>query len=54
MNKKILAVSVSVALAIGFLAPSLMNAQAQVSSESRVLNTILALTQDINKDAHTE
>jgi hypothetical protein len=50
-NKKVLAVSISAVLAVGFLAPALMNAQAQVSSESRVLNTILALTQDSNKDA---
>jgi hypothetical protein len=52
-NKKILAVSISAVLTVGFLAPSLMNAQAQVSSESRVLNTILALTEDINRKAQT-
>jgi hypothetical protein len=51
MSKKVLAVSISVVLAVSFLAPVFMNAQAQVSSESRVLNTILALTQDINKKA---
>jgi hypothetical protein len=50
-NRKVLALSVSAVLAISFLTPSIINAQAQVSSESRVLNTILALTQDSNKDA---
>jgi hypothetical protein len=52
-NKKILAVWISAVLTVGFLVPSLMNAQAQVSSESRVLNTILALTEDINRKAQT-
>jgi hypothetical protein len=53
MNKKMLAVSISAVLAVGFMAPAFMNAQAQVSSESRVLNTILALSNDINKKAQT-
>jgi hypothetical protein len=51
MRKKIIALSVSIVLAISFLAPAFMNAQAQVSSESRVLNTILALTEDIKRKA---
>jgi hypothetical protein len=50
-NKKVLAVSIGAVLAASFLIPAFMNAQAQVSSESRVLNTILALTEDINKKA---
>jgi hypothetical protein len=53
MNKKVLAASIGAVLTVSFLAPSIMNAQAQVSSESRVLNTILALTNDINKKAQT-
>jgi hypothetical protein len=53
MKKKILAVSIGAVLAVGFLTPALMNAQAQISSESRVLNSILALTEDINKKAQT-
>ena len=45
MNKKILAISMAVTLTASLLMVPVFNAQAQVTSESRVLATILSLTE---------
>ena len=45
MNKKILAISMAVTLAASLMMVPVFNVQAQVTSESRVLATILSLTE---------
>jgi hypothetical protein len=50
MNKKVLAVSIGAVLAIGFIAPAMMNAQAQVSTESATLKNILGIAKRVQKN----
>ena len=49
MNKKILAVFMAVVLATGLLGAATVSAQAQTSSESKVLKTILGLTESAKR-----